>query len=125
MGEHDCEYAVVRKDPESLLERRCHLALVVAASELLLFSAQAREAGRIGHRLIVLVGQVVSEQIRVDGAESALQPHVEEVRQLAIHDVVVVRRVGQYQIDTTVLEVVQIGRRGQGDLDGDRGPCSA
>ena len=120
MGEHHCENAIIGEDPESLLKRRCHLALVVAGSELLLFSAQAREAGRIGHRFVVLVGQVVSEQIRVDGTESALQPYVEEVRQLAIHDVVVVRRVSEHKIDATVLQVVQIGCRGQGEFDGDR-----
>ena len=106
VGEHDGEHAVVTQDAGHLAEAGSHLALVVAGGQLLGFAwlaalergrkrdgegdAHALEACRVGHRLVILVGQRVTEEVRVEMAGAALEPDVEEIAQLGVHDVVVV-----------------------------------
>ena len=105
VGEHDRHYAVVAQDPLGLREDRRHLRLVVGVRELLATLAHVREARQIGDRLVLLIGQLGGEQLRMDQPERALLPDVEEVRQLGIHDVVVVRRVDADKRDRPILDV--------------------
>ena len=58
---------------------------------------------RSNHRFVAFRGQLAAEVVRVEEANAALQPDIEEVGQVGIGDVVVVRRVG----DNSVLALVQ------------------
>ena len=51
-------------------------------------------------------------------AGRALEPDVEEVRQLSVHHVVVVRRVHDDHVDRAVVDVIQVVARHAGDGDG-------
>ena len=75
------------------------------------------DPGRIGHRLGVLVGQPAPEQLREDAPGGPLEPDVEEVGQLRVHDVVVIGRVHDDRVDAAGGEVVEAvaGLAGDGD----------
>ena len=115
--EHQRHYAVGLQNPPALGEDGRHALLVVAPGQRS-GARLARKAGRIGDRLVFLVGQLPAEQLRKDVAGSALEPDVEEVRQLGVHHVVVVRRIHDDGIDARVIDVVEAVARLAGDGDG-------
>ena len=73
-----------------------------------------------GNCFVLLVGQVPAEQLGEDMAGGALEPDVKEVRQLGVHDVVVIGRVHDHHVDASVLDVVEAVRRLAGDRNGRR-----
>ena len=89
--EHEGHDSVRLERPAALGEDRCHSLLVVAMREGAR-TALAGEPSRIGDSLILLVGQPATEQLREQVTGSALEPDVEEIGQLGVHHVVVVRR---------------------------------
>ncbi len=119
MGEHHRHDAAGLQHPPTLLEDRGHALLVVPSREgpAALLSPVL---GRIGDRFVVLVGQVAAEQIGEDMPGRALEPDVEEVRQLGVHDVVIVRRIHDDRVDAAVFDVVEAVGGLAGDGDGGR-----
>ncbi len=63
---------------------------------------------------------MAAEQIGEDMPGRALEPDVEEVRQLGVHDVVIVRRIHDDGVDAAVFDVVEAVGGPAGDGDGGR-----
>ena len=78
----------------ALGEEVAHLAL----GHLGLVTPEVGETGRVGHGFVVLVGQRRGEPIGVQVADGTLEPDVEEIGQLGVHDVVVVRRIEHHGV---------------------------
>ena len=119
VGEHERHDAVRFERPAALGEDQRHPLLVVAMREGA-GAALAGEPGRIGDRFVLLVGQPAAEQFREHVAGGALEPDVEEVGQLRVHHVVVVRRIHDDGVHRAVVHVVQVVARLAGDSDGRR-----
>ena len=107
--EHDGHDAVRLQDAALFLENGRHATLIVAAGEVLSAALLPGELSRIGDCFTIFVGQVADEQLRIEQPRRALEPDVEEVRQLRIHDVVVVGRVHHDAVDGCILEEKRIG----------------
>ena len=93
--------------PAAFGEDRGHALPVVPAGE----SAGALltlEPGGIGDGFAVLVGEPAAKQFREDPPGGAFQPHIEEVRKLRIHHIVVIGRVDHDDIDAAVLDMVEV-----------------
>ena len=75
------------------------------------------EPGGIGDGFIVLVGQAAAEQVGEDVTGGAFEPDVEEVRQLGIHDVVIVRRVDDHGVDAAIFDMIEVVARFAGNVD--------
>ena len=117
VGKHQGHDAVRLERPAALREDGRHPLLIVLPGKRPR-ALLAPESRRIGDRLVVLVGEVAAEQLGKDMAGGALEPDVEEVRQLRIHDVVVVGRVHDHRVDAAVLDVVEAVPWLAGDGDG-------
>ena len=100
--EHHREDAVRSQDTEAFAEDVLHLPCVVTVGHLLLAATQGREAGRVGYRLGVLVGQRPREPVRVEVTDRPLEPDVEEVGELRVLDIVVVGRVDADEMHTAI-----------------------
>ena len=73
--------------------RRCIACVMPSRKNASAFSLLAVSVGR-GHQLLGLGHGERGEEVREDGLQRAAQPDVEEVRQVGVADVVVVRRIG-------------------------------
>ena len=114
MSEHQGHDALRLQDPAALGKDGRHSLLVVPSCERP-GALLALEPGRIGDGFVVLVGQVSAEQLGEDMAGGALEPDIEEVRQLGVHDVVVIGRVHDHRVDAAVCDVVEAVARLAGD----------
>ena len=114
--EHQRHDAVRLQHPAALGEDRRHPCLVVLAGEGAC-AGLTGELGWVGDRLVLLVCELLPEQLGEQMPGGPLEPDVEEVRQLGVHDVVVVRRVHDHGVDAVVREMVETVRRFAGDRD--------
>ena len=110
MREHQRHDRVRFHDATTLREYPRHAPLVVVRRERPR-ALLALELRGVGDRLVLLVREAAREQLRVDVARGALEPDVEEVAQLRVHDVVVVGRVHDDDIDAGVSHVDERVRR--------------
>ena len=117
VGKHDGQHAAIREHAVHLAERPRHLALVIGLGQVLLLAAHIGEPGDIGHGLVVFVREFIGEELGVDVAQAAFHPHVEEIRALRVHHVVVIRRVCIDMLDAAVRAMFKIRRAPPPDLD--------
>jgi len=117
VGEHHRQHAVGPEQAAALAEGSRHLALVVLAGQLAGAAAQPGEAGRVGHRLVLLACQRGGEPLWIVVPECPLEPNVEEVGELGVLDVVVVGRVDADQVDGVVREMREAAGVSLGDTE--------
>ena len=101
----------------AFFENGGHSFLIVKVSQCLgLFLSP--ELGRVGDCLVILVCNWECEEFRVDIACRALEPDIEKVRELRVHDIVIVGRIHDYGVDALSVDVVKMVRwcAGEGDL---------
>ena len=116
VGEHQGHDAVRLQHPAALGEDGRHALLVVPTRQCP-GALLSLEPGGIGDGFIVLVGQAVAEQVGEDVTGGAFEPDVEEVRQLGIHDVVIIRRVDDHRVDAAILNMIEVVSRFAGNVD--------
>ncbi len=109
VGEHHHHHPVIGKQTMQAAEGGPHLALIIAASQLA-SALLALKQRHICHRLLLLVSHSGAVKVRKYLPQKPLLPHIEKVRALGIHHVVIVRRVHHDDIHRAVGRVA-IGRR--------------
>ena len=87
-------------------EDRGHAILVFKASKYFR-TFFALEPSYIRDRLIVLIGQVPAEHLRETMAGGTLEPDIKKIRQFGVHNIVVVGRVHDDRIDTTLFDRIK------------------
>ena len=115
--EHQGHHPVGLQGSATLGEDGRHPRLVVATRKRLR-PFLALKPRRVGDRFVVLVGQLAAEEFGEDMPSGALEPDIEEVGQLGVHDIVVVGRVHDDHVNAAILDMVKAVARFA--RDGDR-----